>query len=84
MGLTRITCLPAVRNSFFDSELLRIVHVPDTMPSTGETEIREAVPTLTEPMVHWRDTYKRHTHYERTRKTTGAHRKGATAPGDSG
>lgn len=61
MGRGRIKTyyVPATSQGFFDSELLRIIHVADTMPSTGETEVREAVLTLTEPMVHWGDTYKR-------------------------
>lgn len=58
-GVIKTYYVPATSQGFFDSELLRIMHVPNTMPSTGETEVRESVPTLTESMVHWGDTYKR-------------------------
>lgn len=47
VGLTWITWLLWVRNSSFDSELLRIIHVPDTVLSSGKTEIKEAVLALT-------------------------------------
>lgn len=42
MELTCIACLLWVRNSVFDSELLRIIHVPDTVLSTGKEERKEA------------------------------------------
>ena len=44
---TSIACLLWVRNSVFDPELLRIIHVPDTVLSSGEKEIKEAVSALT-------------------------------------
>ena len=46
MGLTCIACLLWVRNSVFDSELLRIIHVPDTVLSTRKKERKEAVSAL--------------------------------------
>lgn len=42
MELTCIACLLWVRNSVFDSELLRIIHVLDTVLSTGKEERKEA------------------------------------------
>ena len=46
MGMSCITCLLWVRNFAFDSELLRLTHVTDTVLSTGKKEIKEAVSTL--------------------------------------
>lgn len=41
------TCLLWVRNSVFDSELLRIIHVPDTVLSTGKEEKKRGGSALT-------------------------------------
>lgn len=76
MGRDRITCIMCllwVRNFFYDSELLRTIHVPDTVLSTEKKDVKEVVSSLRSPMFTEGTPLEGSNYCERTHSPTGVY-----------